>query len=205
MGKTGNRTDLRCGLRLRNDALCRHRLLAFTLVLVMLALMSSSSWQTVTIAQTDESLFNRIVRAIEVKEPDWKIVQKEERKGAEQKFFNQGWTLGDEYVSTTTYQMVDSTEATKSVAEFIRSPVSAPVRISKVPDLGDEAYTIGDSPYGRKGTGTLIVRRVNIMIRLDYSSPETGKRFAKHMLDEVDAMCGGALCEPISNGVKQNR
>jgi hypothetical protein len=166
---------------------------------------SSSRWQVVTIAQKDESLFNRIVRAIEVKEPKWKLAMKDERRGAEQKYFTHDWAMGEEYVSTSTYQIIDSTQATKEIAEFIRSPVSVPVRITEVPGLGDEAYTIGDSPYGKKGAGTLVVRRVNIMIRLEASSLVTAKRFARHMLDEVDAMCGGALCEPMSSGVEPNR
>jgi hypothetical protein len=154
--------------------------------------------QVVTTAQEYESLFVRIERAVKEKEPDWKLVQRDERKGAEQKYFAHGWTLGEEYVSTSTYQMTDATEAAREIAEFIRSPVSVPVRRTTVQGLGDEAYTSGEGPYGRKGSGTLIVRRVNLMIRLDASSLETAKRFARHMLDEVDAMCGGALCLPMN-------
>jgi hypothetical protein len=96
--------------------------------------------------------------------------------------------LGDEYVSTTTYEMADSEEAAKSLAEFIRSPVSVPVRITKVPDLGDETYTMGDAQYGRKGSGTLVVRRGKYMIRLEASSLETARRFAGHMVVEIDSM-----------------
>jgi hypothetical protein len=199
-----NSTQLRSDLFRCLQPRCGSKLIIFTLLLTMLALMPPGRWQTVATAQKEESLFSRIVRAIELKEPDWKIAQKEERKGAEQKYYNQGWTQGDEYVSTSTYQLTDSTAATKAMEEFIHSPVSAPVHIRKVPDLGDEAYTIGESPYGKKGAGTLVVRRVNIMIRLDASSLETAKRFAKHMLEEVDAMCGGALCEPMGSVVELN-
>lgn len=165
---------------------------------LVLALMSSPVWQVVTTAQEGESLFLRIDRAIKEKEPDWKLDQKHERKGAEHKYFMHGWTLGQEYVSTTTFQMTDSTEAAKGIKDFIRSPVSVPVRITEVHGLGDEAYTSGEGPYGKKGSGTLIVRRVNLLIRLDASSLETAKRFARHMLEEVDAVCGGALCEAMN-------
>jgi hypothetical protein len=171
----------------------------YLLAVMLVAVMSLASQQTIALAQKEESLFSKIEQAVKVKEPDWKLVQRDERKGAEHKYFMHGWTLAEEYVSTTTYQMTDTTEAVKSVAEFIRSPISAPVRRTEIQGLGDEAYTIGDSPYGKKGAGTLIVRRVNIIIRLDASSLETAKRFAKHMLDEVDAMCGGALCEPMNS------
>ncbi len=165
---------------------------------LVLSLVSPADWLMSAKAQEGESLFKRIERAIKEKEPDWKIAQSDERKGAEQKYFAQGWTLGDEYVSTSTHQITDSTQAIREMEEFLRSPVSAPVRRWEVKGLGDEAYCIGDSPYGKKGAGTLIVRRVNIMIRLDASSLETAKRFARHMLDEVDAVCGGALCEPMT-------
>ena len=172
--------------------------------MVLLAALSSASQQVIALAQEDESLFSRIERVIDAKEPDWKLVQKDERKGAEQKYFTHDWKLGEDYVSTTTYQMTDTTDATKAIAEFIRSPVSAPVRRTEVPDLGDEAYAIGDSPYGKKGAGTLIVRRVNLLIRLDASSLLTAKRFARHRLDAVDAICGGARCEPMNSAVMPN-
>lgn len=139
-----------------------------------------------------------IVRVVKEKEPDWKLEQRDERKGAENKYFMHSWALDKEYVSTTTYQMTDSNDAEKSMDEFLRSPVSAPVRIRKVEGLGDEAYTIGESPYGKPGSGTLILRRVNLLIRLDASTLETAKRFARHMLEAVDALCSGALCQPMN-------
>ena len=139
-----------------------------------------------------------IERIVKEKEPDWKLEQKHERKGAEHKYFMQGWTLNKEYVSTTTYQRTDRTDAAKAIVAFIRAPISVPVRITKIEGLGDEAYTLGEGPYGKKGSGTLIVRRGNILIRLDSSSLETAKRFARHMIAAVDDLCGDALCEPMS-------
>jgi hypothetical protein len=104
-----------------------------------------------------------------------------------QKYFTQEWGLGDdEYVSTTTYELADAEEAAREMSEFIHTPGSVPLRVNKVSGLGDEAYTLGDSPYGKKGAGTVVVRRGNIMIRLDSSSLQAAKRFARHMIDEVD-------------------
>lgn len=144
--------------------------------------------QGTTMAQSDQSLFNRMEHSVKANEPSWKLVQKDERKGAtENKYFTQDWALGeDEYVSTATYEFADEEAATKAIADFIKSPVSVPVRVDKVQGLGDEAYTIGDSPYGKKGAGTLVARRGNIMLRLDTSSLQAAKRFAKHMLKAVD-------------------
>ena len=174
------------------------RIVALTsLAAVLLMIAAPDRQQMIALAQDEESLFSRIERALKEKEPEWKLVQRDERKGAGHKYFAHGWTRGDEYMSTTTYQLMDTTDAVKSMAEFLRSPISVPVRQKEVPELGDEAYTIGESPYGKKGAGTLIVRRVNLMIRLDASSLETAKQFARHMLNEVDAVCGGARCEPM--------
>ena len=166
----------------------RSKLLSIArLAMVMLAALSPAALQ-MALAQNDESLFTKIEHVIKVKEPRWKLVSKDERKGAVNKYFTQDWMLGDEYVSTSTYEMIDSKEAAKVLAEFIQSPVSVPVRRTKVSGLGDEAYTIGDAQYSKKGSGTLVVRRGRIMIRLDSSSLVTAQRFAKHMVGEVDSM-----------------
>jgi hypothetical protein len=176
----------------------RFRRLGVSVIISLAAAILSSGQLVIALAQEGESLFARIERAVREKEPDWKLAQKHERKGAEHKYFMHGWTLGEEYVSTTTYQLTDATDATKLMADFKRSPVSVPLRYTDVQGLGDEAYTMGDALYSKKGSGTLMVRRVNIIIRLDSSSLETAKRFARHMLDEVDAICGGALCMPMN-------
>jgi hypothetical protein len=164
-------------------------------VLVVLALAAALAallvvgQQVKTMAQRDESLFDKMERAAKAKEPSWKLVKKDERKGAgENKYFTQSWALGeDEYVSTATHEYENEEAAAKTLAEFIKSPISVPVSIEKVQGLGDEAYTIGDSPYRKKGAGTLVVRHGKIMIRLDTSSLQAAKRFARHMLDELDA------------------
>lgn len=134
----------------------------------------------------DETLFARIERAIKMKEPEWELVTRDERKDAVNKYFTLDWTLGDEYLSTSTYEMIDSEEASRVTAEYVRSPISVTVSRDRVSGLGDEAYTLGEGPYGKKGSGTLIVRRGKIMIRLDASSLATAQRFARHMLEEVD-------------------
>ena len=163
------------------------KLPSITALVVVLAASSLAALKS-AMAQKDESLFSRIEHAIKVKEPRWRLVNKNERKGAIVKYFTQDWMLNGEYVSTTTYEMRDAEQAARELAEFIKSPVSAPVRITKVAGLGDEAYTIGDGPYSKKGSGTVVVRSGKIMIRLDASSLVTGQRFAKHMLAEADTM-----------------
>src|ERR1041384_2225070 len=87
-----------------------------------------------TMAQSDQSLFNRMEHAVKANEPSWKLVQKDERKGAtENKYFTQSWALGeDEYVSTATYEYADEEAAAKTMQDFIKSPIGAPVHIEKV-------------------------------------------------------------------------
>jgi hypothetical protein len=166
----------------------RLKVLAVLAFMVALAALLAAGQRVKTMAQKDESLFNRIERSVKAKEPSWKLVSKNERKGAVQKYFNHGWKLGnDEYVSARTREMADAETAEREMAQFIRTPGSVPLRVDKVQGLGDEAYTLGGSPYGKKGAGTLVVRRGNIYIRLDSSSLQAAKRFARHMLAAVDA------------------
>jgi len=134
----------------------------------------------------DASLFARIERVIKLKEPDWELVIGDERKGAADKYFTLDWKKDDEYVSTTTYEMIDSEDASRVIGEYFRAPISVPVRREQILGLGDEAYTLGEGPYGKKGSGTLIVRRGKMMIRLETSSLATAERFARHILEELD-------------------
>lgn len=186
MRKTENRTKCGAAAPSRHG---RSKVLALLALAAAVAAALAIGRQVTTMAQNDKSLFNRMENAVKAKEPSWKLVQKDERKGAgENKYFTQSWALGeDEYVSTATHEYENEEAAARTMAEFIKSPISVPVRIEKVQGLGDEAYTIGDSPYRKKGAGTLVVRRGNIMIRLDTSSLHAAKRFARHMLDELDA------------------
>jgi hypothetical protein len=167
----------------------RSKVLALLALAAAVAAALAIGRQVTTMAQNDQSLFNRMEHSVKANEPSWKLVNKDERKGAtENKYFTQDWALGeDEYVSTATYEYENEEAAAKTLAEFIKSPVSVPLKIEKVSGLGDEAYTMGDSPYRKKGAGTLVARRGNIMIRLDTSSLQAAKRFAKHMIKAVDA------------------
>jgi hypothetical protein len=189
MYKTNNLAHLSCDLPgrfFRRGGLARLRGLVALATIVLVA--SAPAILRSAKAQKEKSLFSRFEEAMSVKEPQWKLVTKNERIGAINKYFTQDWMLGDEYVSTTTYEMTSPEEAAVSLIEFIRSPVSVPVRITQVPGLGTEAYTIGDAQYGRKGSGTLAVRRGKYMIRLDASSLTVAQRFAEHMVVEIDSM-----------------
>ena len=167
----------------------RSKVLALLALAAVLAAALAIGRQVTTMAQNDRSLFSRMENAVKANEPSWKLVTKDERKGAvENKYFTQDWALGeDEYVSTTTYEYADEATAAKTMADFIKRPASVPLKVESVPGLGDEAYTLGDSPYGKKGAGTLVARRGQFMVRLDASSLQAAKRFAKHMIKAVDA------------------
>jgi len=166
----------------------RSKLLTIPALATAVLMALSPAALQLAMAQKDESLFSKIEHIIKLKEPRWELVNKNERKGAVNKYFTQDWMLGDEYISTTTYEMIDAEETAKELAEFIQSPTSVPVRRTRVSGLGDEAYTFGEGPYGKKGSGTLVVRRDRFMIRLEASSLVTAQRFARHMLAEADSM-----------------
>lgn len=185
MSKTENRKQ-RGSARAARRRVSPKVFVALALAAAFAALLAAGRQGTTTMAQKDESLFNRIERSVKVKEPSWKLRNKDERKGAVQKYFTHEWSIGDdEYVMTTTYEYENAEDAAREMMEFIRTPGSVPLTVTKVEGLGDEAYTLGDSPYGKKGAGTLVVRSGKFSIRLDSSSLQAAKRFARHMIDAV--------------------
>lgn len=183
MRKTENRTQRSGAPAARRRG--RLKVVA-VLALAAVAALAMVGHRTEAMAQKDESVFNRLERAVKAKGPGWKLVQKDERKGAVQKFFTHDRALGeDEYVSAVTYELQDAEAAAKHVTGVLNTPASVPLAVTKVPGLGDEAYTLGNDDYGKKGAGILIARRGNIVVRLDTSSLHAAKRFARHTLDEI--------------------
>ena len=89
------------------------------LAALALAAMSSAVRPVMAVARQGGSLFSKIERAVKVKEPRWKLIQKNKRIGAAQKYFTQEWKRDKEYVSATTYETADAETAAKELADFI--------------------------------------------------------------------------------------
>src|SRR5215211_6540106 len=107
----------------------RSKVLAILALAAAVAAALAVGRQATTMAQNDGKLIDKFDHAVKAKEPSWKLVKKDERKGAEQKYFTQDWGLGeDEFVETTTYEFADANEAARELADFIEQPTSVPLR-----------------------------------------------------------------------------
>ena len=91
---------------------------------------------------------------------------------------------GEEIVSTNTYELASPQEAEEMLRKTLNAPMSVPLQITKLTQLGDEAY-MSTGPYS-KGETNLLVRKGNYFILMTATSQGLAKRFAKHMVAEID-------------------
>ena len=127
---------------------------------------------------------DRIENAIKAKEPKFKLAGKLLRNNEKQKYALLGWQSGEDIVSTNTYELASPQEAEEMLRKTLNAPMSVPLQVTKLTQLGDEAYmSIG--PYS-KGETNLLVRKGNYFILMTATSQGLAKRFAKHMVAEID-------------------
>ncbi|HYW72032.1 MAG TPA: hypothetical protein VE961_13420 [Pyrinomonadaceae bacterium] len=131
-----------------------------------------------------KELLDRLDDGVSVKEPGFKRTAKRQ-KTAEDTAALLGWTSGDDYVSATTYEYASPQEAAAQLQATINAPASVPSDIKKL-NIGDEGYERAHGAYSKAGATSVFFRRGNVMIVLSASSPEIAKRFAKHLVDEID-------------------
>ena len=127
---------------------------------------------------------DRIENAIKAKEPKFKLANKLLRNNQEQKYASLGWKSGEDIVSTTTYELASPQEAEEMLRKSLNAPMSVPLQITKLTQLGDEAY-MSTGLYS-KGEVNILVRKGNYFILMTGSSQGLAKRFAKHMVAEID-------------------
>ena len=130
-------------------------------------------------------LSDRIENAIKAKEPKFKLAGKLLRNNEKQKYALLGWQSGEDIVSTTTYELASPQEAEEMLRKSINAPMSVPLQITKLTQLGDEAY-MSSGPYAKEGETNLLLRKGNYFIIMTASSQGLAKRFAKHMAAEID-------------------
>jgi len=126
----------------------------------------------------------RIENAIKAKEPKFKLAGKQFSNNQEQKYVMLGWKSGEEIVSTNTYELASPQEAEEMLRKTLNAPMSVPLQITKLTQLGDEAY-MSTGPYSN-GKHNLLVRKGNYFILMTATSQGLAKRFAKHMVAEID-------------------
>ena len=129
---------------------------------------------------------DRIENAIKAKEPKFKLANKLIRNNQEQKYVSLGWKSGEDIVSTTTYELASPQEAEEMLRKSINAPMSVPVQITRLTQLGDEAYMSTGNYRPKEGETNLLLRKGNYFIVMSASSPDLARRFAKHMATEID-------------------
>ena len=128
---------------------------------------------------------DRIENAIKEKEPKFKLDGKLLRNNQNEKYVLLGWQSGEDIVSTTTYELASPQEAEEMLRKSMNAPMSVLIQITKLTHLGDEAY-LSTSDYSKAGQTSLRFRKGNYFIVMSASSQGLAKRFAKHMVTEID-------------------
>lgn len=127
---------------------------------------------------------DRFENAIKAKEPKFRLAGKLLRNNQEQKYASLGWKSGQDIVSTTTYELASPQEAEEMLRKTLNAPMSVPLQVTKLTQLGDEAY-MSTGPYSKEGETNLLLRKGNYFIMMTASTQGLAKRFAKHMAAEI--------------------
>lgn len=160
------------------------RVLILLLVGVMIGALIVVGQQGEPMAKKQIPVSDRFENAIKAKEPKFKLAGKQFSNNQEQKYVLLGWKSGEEIVSTNTYELASPQEAEERLRKTLNAPMSVPLQITKLTQLGDEAY-MSTGPYS-KGETNLLVRKGNYFILMTATSQGLAKRFAKHMVAEID-------------------
>ena len=130
-------------------------------------------------------LSDRIEKAIKAKEPKFRLAGKLLRNNEKEKYALLGWQSGEDIVSSTTYELASPQEAEEMLRKSLDAPRSVPVQTVKLTQLGDEAY-MSTGLYAKEGETNLLLRKGNYFIIMTASSQGLAKRFASHMVTEID-------------------
>lgn len=158
-------------------------------VLGLLAL-SSIAFTIIVVGQQGanvqkKELTDKLGEGVNAKEPHFRLVTKHKRTKEDLSNLL-GWTSGEDFVSATAYEWSSKEEAEAKLKATINNPVSVTVHTLELKNVGDEAYIRTDMPYSKAGYTHVFFRRGNILVDLSASSAELAKRFAKHIVDEID-------------------
>jgi hypothetical protein len=138
------------------------------------------------------SVAGKFEKSIKNKEPKFKqSFKKEKEKRGTDEYATFDWIKGDAaewkrgddvvYVETVEFDSIE--QAISQLQNFVNVPVSLPLSVTKLTNLGDEAYIM----VGHTGSTYMFIRKGKVYIRLDASSPALEKRFARHLVDSIDS------------------
>ncbi len=156
------------------------------LLVILLGGPAVAGQQVGPVAKKDVPVGDRFEKAIEAKEPGFKLDGKLRRKNEQENYTLLGWESEEDVVSATAYERASAQEAAEFLRKNVDAPVSIPLTTVNLTRLGDEAYMRINPGYGKgKGHTTLLFRKGNFVLVLSASSPGLAERFAKHLADEL--------------------
>ena len=155
------------------------------LVVVILGALIVVGRQGEPMTKKDIRVTDRFENAIKAKEPKFKLVSQHESKNPEQHYVLQGWKSDNDVVSATTYEFASTTEAADLLKKTLNAPMSVPVQIINLTQLGDEAYLSHNDRYSKDGQSNLFFRKGRFVVIMSGSTPGLAQRFAKYMADEI--------------------
>lgn len=155
------------------------------LVVIILGTLIVVGQQGDPMAKKDIPVTDRFENAIKGKESQFKLTSKHVSKNQQENSVLQGWKSGEDFVSVTTYEFASAAEAAEVLRKTLNTPMSVPVRVIKLSQLGDEAYLQPNDPHGKEGHTQLFFRKGNYVLNMSASTPGLVQRFARHMADEI--------------------
>lgn len=155
------------------------------LVVVILGALIVVGQQGEPMAKKDIRVTDRFENAIKAKEPKFKLVSKHESKNQDQHSVLQGWKSDNDVVSATTYEFASTAEAADLLKKTLNAPMSVPVQIINLTQLGDEAYLSLNDRHSKDGQTDLFFRKGRFVVIMSGSTPGLAQRFAKHMANEI--------------------
>jgi len=81
--------------------------------------------------------------------------------------------------------IASTTEAADLLKKTLNAPMSVPVQIINLTQLGDEACLSHSDRYSKDGQSNLFFRKGRFVVIMSGSTPGLAQRFAKHMADEI--------------------
>lgn len=161
------------------------RVLILLLVEVTLGALVVVGQEGAPVTKKDAPVTDRFENAIKAKEPTFTLKGKLLRNNNEEKYALLGWKSGEDFVSTSTYELASPEEAAEVLRKTLEAPMSVPLETIKLTQLGDEAY-MSRWNQGKQDHVNLLLRKGKYFILMSASSQGLAQRFAKHLAGEID-------------------
>ncbi|HZI20170.1 MAG TPA: hypothetical protein VEY09_16415 [Pyrinomonadaceae bacterium] len=148
---------------------------ALCFFVTLLLLLTPLAW-----AQHSLSVPDRVERAIKEKEPSWNLVSVMVRKTKEENYsyFRLKYEEQEVGIHMNEYEVPTQISPNSLLT-------AAPRERTLLKDIGDEAYLLSSSPYGRASRFDVVFRKGKVRISIEAGSAEVAKRIATYLADAL--------------------